>query len=297
LIVPKNSRKSLSDPSDISNNNYDDHEALGGNSINNSGNGIGNSNSQADRGSTRGEIPNNSDDPAPSNYPSQNEKYSPYTFNGKIVIGIAIILAVSAASAIAASSVSTSPVIRLTSINTFSPSGSTPQAAAQEGQKNPQQVSANKHHIDKQFVLVAHEFGFNASNGGPTIQVAKGDTVQITFINAGHMAHNFGMAKLSDETSKIINKTKEIPIDQRVSNIPYDVMAAMPCPGCQEKFDEGHIENFILPDQQQITTFTADESGHFKYFCQVRGHIWMGMMGDLIVTEKPSGLTKGGLTT
>ena len=74
-------------------------------------------------------------------------------------------------------------------------------------------------------------------------------------------------------------------------------MAAMPCPGCEKKFDEGHIEKFILPDNQAITTFTANESGHFKYFCMVRGHIWMGMIGDLIVVDKPSGFAKGGSST
>jgi uncharacterized cupredoxin-like copper-binding protein len=278
---------------DPNNNNSDNKEDFGTNNNSNNSSNIGNSFHSKDNDSGGGGA-NSPQDANSSNFESQNEKYSPYTFNGKVVIGIAIILAVSAASAIAASSVSTSPVIRLSGINPFSSPGSAPQAAAQDAGKNSQPASANNRLVNKHFVLVAHDFGFNASNGGPTIQVTKGDTVQMTFINAGHMAHNFGMAKLSDETSKIINETKETPIDQRVSKIPYDVMAAMPCPGCQEKFDEGHIEDFVLPDQQQITIFVANESGHFKYFCQVRGHIWMGMMGDLIVVDKPSGLAEGG---
>jgi plastocyanin len=39
----------------------------------------------------------------------------------------------------------------------------------------------------------------------------------------------------------------------------------------------------MQPDTQQVTTFTANEAGNFKYFCMVRGHLWLGMIGDLTV--------------
>ena len=123
--------------------------------------------------------------------------------------------------------------------------------------------------------------------------VNKGDVVQIVFINAGEMAHNFGIAKLSPQTEAILNRTYQMPLDQRMSSIPYDVMAQMPCPGCDEKFDSAHIETFVAPDNEVTKTFTADEAGHFKYFCQVRGHLWLGMIGDFIVLDKPSSQAPG----
>ncbi len=62
-------------------------------------------------------------------------------------------------------------------------------------------------------------------------------------------------------------------------------MAVMPCPGCQPKFQEGQIDAFMQPDTQQVTTFRATEAGHFKYFCQIRGHLWLGMIGDFDVID------------
>jgi len=225
------------------------------------------------------------------------ENSSPFTFNGKVVIGIAIILAVSAAGAIAASSMSTSSVIRLSSLNPLVPMGLASQALQGNNVISAAAEPSKDVHVDKKFVLVAHDFGWNGTTGGPTIQVIKGDVVQITVINAGQMAHNFGMGKPSAKAMKIMNETMNMPLDQRVNSIPYDVMAAMPCPDCQKKFDEGHIEMFILPDHQAVTTFAANEAGHFKYFCMVRGHIWMRMSGDLVVLNNPEGISKGGSTT
>lgn len=232
----------------------------------------------------------NNDNPSPSGRggpgvdPEDNSRrYSAYAFNGKVVLGIGIILAVSAASAFTASFMSTSPVIRLSS-----GVGALQSASAQQAQ--------TQQHVDKTFVLVAHNFGFNSTSGGPLIQVNKGDVVKIIFINAGEMAHNFGIAKLSPQTEALLNKTYAMPLDQRMNSIPYDVMAQMPCPGCETKFDEGHIETFVAPDNQVVTTFTASEAGHFKYFCEVRGHLWLGMIGDLVVLDKPSGLAPSGHT-
>jgi hypothetical protein len=62
-------------------------------------------------------------------------------------------------------------------------------------------------------------------------------------------------------------------------------MAVMPCPGCQPKFQEGQIDAFMLPATQQVTTFRATQVGDFKYFCQVRGHLWLGMVGDFDVVD------------
>ena len=98
------------------------------------------------------------------------------------------------------------------------------------------------------------------------------------------MAHNFGIGELSEQVMNLINKESNIPLNQRLKFIPYNMMAAIPCPGCR-KIKEGHINLFMEPGTQQVTKFTADKAGHFKYYCMVRGHLWLGMIGDLIVRE------------
>lgn len=101
------------------------------------------------------------------------------------------------------------------------------------------------------------------------------------------MAHNFGIAKLSQQSLDIMKETKNMSLPDRVKHIPYNVMAAIPCPGCQPVFEEGHVKMFMQPGTQQVVTFTASQTGNFKYFCMVRGHLWLGMIGDLIVHNVP----------
>ena len=148
--------------------------------------------------------------------------------------------------------------------------------------------------VDKKLVLVQHEFGFNGTTGGPTISLNKGETVQITVINAGNMAHNFGIAKLSKQTLDILKKTNAESLTERVKNIPYDALSAIPCPGCVQKFANGQIDTFVLPGARAQITFLVQEAGNFKYFCMVRGHLWLGMMGDFVVHD--SGIEKIGLS-
>jgi uncharacterized cupredoxin-like copper-binding protein len=267
-------------------------DGLGVNALN-SGNRSNedNNNNDDDNGGSPGSSSSNT---------SKDRNLSPYTFNGRVIIGIGIILAVSAASSILASSISQSPEIH-PALKTSVPLAILHSASGQTEKKQQQQSSITSGNTGstspiKNFVLVAHDFGWNGTNSGPTIQVAKGDHVQLTVINEGHMAHNFGIAKISDNTAQLLNKIQSLPLESRVASIPYNTMAVMPCPGCDKKFEEGHIETFILPDHQAVTSFTASEAGHFKYFCMVRGHIWLGMMGDFIVVDNPSAadIAKGG---
>lgn len=200
----------------------------------------------------------------------------PYSFSRKVLLGIGVIIAIAAVSTIAAMIVSTSPQIHLSQLGILG------------GISSPgptQKVGAPHQHIDKRFVLTQKEYGWNGTIGGPTIVVNKGDVVQINVINGGSMAHNFGIAKLSDQTVGILQQTKNMPLQDRVVKIPYNVMAAIPCPGCKPVFTEGRIDQFMQPDTQKVTTFIANEAGNFKYFCQVRGHMWLGMVGDLIVQD------------
>jgi plastocyanin len=125
--------------------------------------------------------------------------------------------------------------------------------------------------------------------------------VQITIINAGMMAHNFGIASLPQQSLNLLQKTVNMPLPDRVRYLPYNVMAAKPCPGCQSVFQQGNIDQFMQPDTQQVVTFTASQTGQFKYFCQVRGHLWLGMIGDFDVvdtsnlgTQQTSAASSGG---
>jgi FtsP/CotA-like multicopper oxidase with cupredoxin domain len=194
-----------------------------------------------------------------------------YSFNGKVVIGIGIIMIAAAISTLLAMTISQSQQIHLSSKLLGTPLVTKPIAANQ--------------HIDKRFVLVQHDFGWNGTFGGPPIRVNRGDVVQIIIINAGTMAHNFGIAQLSQQTLDLLQKIMNMPLPDRVRYLPYNVMGVMPCPGCQPKFQEGQIDAFMQPDTQQVTTFRATEAGHFKYFCQVRGHLWLGMIGDFDVID------------
>jgi len=198
-----------------------------------------------------------------------------YSLNGKVIIGIGLVMIAAAASTILAMAASQSSQIHLSTKKVFGTS-----------LLEPVQVPPNTNeHIDKRFVLVQYDFGWNGTIGGPTIKVNKGDVIQITIINAGMMAHNFGIADFSQQTLDLLQKTMNLPLPERVRYLPYNVMAVMPCPGCQVKFQEGQIDAFMQPATQQVTTFRATQVGDFKYFCQVRGHLWLGMVGDLDVVD------------
>lgn len=108
-----------------------------------------------------------------------------YSLNGKVVIGIGLVMIAAAASTILAMAASQSSQIHLSTKKVFGTS-----------LLEPVPPNTNEH-IDKRFVLVQYDFGWNGTIGGPTIKVNKGDVVQITIINAGMMAHNFAIADFS----------------------------------------------------------------------------------------------------
>lgn len=231
-----------------------------------------------------------------------------FTFNGKVVFGIGIIMIGALISTILAMMSSQSPQIHLSTTKIFGGQGQSLATAAApitsaSAQVPPTSNANTNQHIDKRFVLVQHDFGWNGTFGGPPIRVSKGDVVQITIINAGMMTHNFGIAAFSQQSLALLQKSVNMPLPDRVRYLPYNVMAAKPCPGCQPVFQGGQIDQFMQPDTQQVVTFTASQAGQFKYFCQVRGHLWLGMIGDFIVvnptnlsTQQTSAASSGGAT-
>ncbi len=211
---------------------------------------------------------------------TQELESKPYTFNKKVILGIAIIISISTIATIFAMSISQSSSINL--YLTLFP--------AEEKNSFPtvNAISSNlneNNNIDRKFVLIQKDFGWNGTNFGPTIEVSKGDVVQIVIINAGTMGHNFGIAKISPHTVNLLNQTTPIPTPQKLTHISYDELSANPCPDCKPVFEEGQIKTFLKPLSQQVVTFTANEAGEFKYFCMVRSHLWLGMFGDFIVKE------------
>ena len=210
----------------------------------------------------------------------------PYTFNRKVVILMGAILATSAIGTTFAMMVSESPQF-LSKIKALAGGN---MSSLFITIKNSD-TSHLQQQSDRKFVLIQHEFGWNGTTGGPPIVVDKGNVVHITIINGGLMAHNFGIAKLSQQSLDIMKETKNMSLPDRAKHIPYNVMAVIPCPGCQPVFEEGHVITFMQPGTQQVVTFTASQTGNFKYFCMVRGHLWLGMIGDLIVRDVPVLLT------
>jgi FtsP/CotA-like multicopper oxidase with cupredoxin domain len=207
------------------------------------------------------------------NIGSNTQKKSPF-FAGKVIIGVAIVMALSAVIVFFSISYSQSYIIRPFNSRINMPSLD----------QNPHTIAKVKN-VDRHFVLVQNEFGWNGTNGGPTISVSKGDSVQITIINAGMMVHNFGIAKIPNSTLTLIGNSLGNSVSQKMGQLNYNQLSAMPCPGCEPVFSSAQIKFFMQPLSQQVISFNATEAGVFKYFCMVRGHLWLGMMGTLIVDD------------
>lgn len=229
----------------------------------------------------------------PSDSDNSNPKLTSFTLSGKVIIGVGLIIFSAAAATLYTTMWSISPQIRTVPANNIFGTNlmalgsklQSPSAQVNSGLSTSAAAAATPH-IDKRFLLVQGDFTWNHTSPGPTIKVGKGDRVQIIIVNAGHMAHNFGIGKLSEKANNILTNINSLPLEERVSKIPYDDLSQMSCPDCQLKFKDGQIERFMSPETQAVVTFTANESGHFKYFCVVRGHIWLGMIGDFVVEEK-----------
>ena len=221
------------------------------------------------------DIDSNPDAMKHGTHPNEENKKS-YIFQGKVVIGISAIIGLATIITFFSSLNSASTVIQ--------PLGS------------PNKIShplAPK--IDRNFVLVQNDFGWNGTSGGPTITVNQGDNVQIIIINAGNMAHNFGIAKIPAKTESLLerNSAKDVSLSSRLKNLSYSEISALPCPDCKPVYRQAQVDIFMPPLSQQVVAFKADHAGSFKYFCMVRGHIWLGMIGSLIV-QNPS--AQGGST-
>lgn len=107
--------------------------------------------------------------------------------------------------------------------------------------------SFHSSHYNREFTLVADDFGYNGTEGGPTLIVKKGDMVKITLIGKSPISHNL----IIDE------------FNFRVGG-----------------------EFGITSGETDTGEFMAVEAGVYKYYCRTTrlgGHESLGQVGILIV--------------
>ncbi len=107
-----------------------------------------------------------------------------YAFNGKVVVGIGIIMIMSAITTISMTMYSQSPQIHL-SINSVMPSllassfnsnSHKSQVAAIPSSSFSSTLPISSQKINKRIILIQQDFGWNGTTGGPPIIVDKGDS-------------------------------------------------------------------------------------------------------------------------
>ncbi len=100
------------------------------------------------------------------------------------------------------------------------------------------------------FTLVAENWGYNETEGGPTLKAEQGDNVTITLIVPGELAHNLRIRE-------------------------YGVLIGG--------------EFGLRRGQNQTISFIADKPGIFEYDCKTPiygGHAELGMKGVFTVTQR-----------
>src|SRR3990172_6236078 len=101
----------------------------------------------------------------------------------------------------------------------------------------------------KTFTLIAENWGYNQTQGGPVLRAEQGDNITITFIVPGELAHNLRIGE-------------------------YGIMIGG--------------EFGLRRGQNQTVSFIADKPGVFEYDCRTSiygGHAELGMEGILMVTQ------------
>jgi len=112
--------------------------------------------------------------------------------------------------------------------------------------------SSGSTHPVKSFTLLAEDFGYNGTTGGPTLVVNKGDVVKITLIGKSPVSHNL-----------------------RIDEFNFMVGG----------------EWGVKSGESDTNMFLADRSGVFEYYCRTTrlgGHKSLGQVGTLIVKSPAS---------
>ena len=120
---------------------------------------------------------------------------------------------------------------------------------------DPDPCVGGKH--DVEIFIVGGEFdgmfGFGThheyiGSPGPNIHVKEGQIVRIVFRNTGAIPHTFLILEFSASV--------------------------------------GDVNNPILPGEEVVTCFVADQGGPFSYQCSIPGHTERGMYGTITVGPK-----------
>lgn len=132
--------------------------------------------------------------------------------------------------------------------------------------------------VSKNFEFDAREFGFNLTEGGPTIKVKVGDTITIKLINVGQEEH---------ELVIVSKETLAISLNPAVAELGKDefekVLGGHPEPVFKEA-NTHHVE----PGETKIISFVAVTPGEYAYGCFLDDpdgilHAHLGMWGEFIV--------------
>lgn len=130
----------------------------------------------------------------------------------------------------------------------------------------------------KRFVLEALEFGFNQTNGGPTLRVKEGDTVSITLINKGGVGHELLIVtrdKLAVALNPSVAGEGREGWEETLGGHPKVIF-------------EGSMLHDLKTGTSRTVIFIADKVGNYVYGCFLDGpdgvlHAYRGMWAEFIV--------------
>jgi FtsP/CotA-like multicopper oxidase with cupredoxin domain len=139
-------------------------------------------------------------------------------------------------------------------------------------------LSSRKPAGEKSFTLMAHDFGYNQSDGGPDIRVKSGDKVTITLLNKGEQTH---------EMIIVNKKTLALALDPTIAHQGEEGLDKTLGQHIEPVFT-GAVINETKPGETGNMTFTADQPGNYVYGCFTDEpnstlHAFRGMWGDFVV--------------
>ncbi|MCL4435344.1 MAG: hypothetical protein M1503_05655 [Thaumarchaeota archaeon] len=131
---------------------------------------------------------------------------------------------------------------------------------------------------EKNFRLIADDFCYNQSKGGPELRVKSGDKVTITMLNKGEQTH---------EMILVDKETLAFALDPTVAHEGEEGLDKALGRHIEPVFT-GALINETKPGQTGSMTFVAGPPGNYVYGCftdepDTTLHAFRGMWGEFIV--------------
>jgi FtsP/CotA-like multicopper oxidase with cupredoxin domain len=131
---------------------------------------------------------------------------------------------------------------------------------------------------EKRFYLIADEFGYNQSEGGPQLRVRAGEKVTITLMNQGEEEHELMIVTketLAFALDPTIAQKGEAGLEDALGGAPKPVFA-------------GAMIHDVEAGETGSTTFVADRPGEYVYGCFADApdgivHAFRSMWGEFVV--------------